>query len=311
MQSCNMCFPECSLLAVSGGWSSWSTCSVACGVGQQTRTCDNPTPQGLLGSPCSGSPTQACDGTNCPGATCTRGSIIVVLLLSDILSTLLFLHEVPAGYLRMTGTFCGGPDSYVCYSRSTCGNSVSTLLPVSTFVCRLQVPVGSACGPYCIRTVADAYAACSADPNCGGVSLCSNPDWPSNSATKGGGQLFGLGASCSENVIWTSDRKIPGTFFPQSFLLRSLPSSMSSSLQPSVAAGAPGRRAPCRAAQGLRRARARTPHHLEAGSHALVPILSRAQCHRVPLVAVELHAEEVPRVRLACILLEVGLSDSS
>ena len=40
---------------VNGGWSNWSACSVTCGGGTQTKTCNNPAP--------------SCGGKNCPGDT--------------------------------------------------------------------------------------------------------------------------------------------------------------------------------------------------------------------------------------------------
>lgn len=50
-------------------WGSWTTCSVTCGGGSQsrTRTCTNPAPQ-YNGSPCpnSASSTQACNTHHCP-----------------------------------------------------------------------------------------------------------------------------------------------------------------------------------------------------------------------------------------------------
>ena len=50
--------------AVNGGWSSWSTCSKACGEGTQSRTCTNPAPV-RGGNPCSGPTTQICNVQAC------------------------------------------------------------------------------------------------------------------------------------------------------------------------------------------------------------------------------------------------------
>ncbi len=50
--------------AVNGGWSSWSSCSLSCGGGTQTRTCTNPAPSGG-GASCSGASSQACNTQAC------------------------------------------------------------------------------------------------------------------------------------------------------------------------------------------------------------------------------------------------------
>ena len=49
---------------VNGGWSDWSTCSVSCGGGTQTRTCTNPAPANG-GSPCSGASSKDCNTQAC------------------------------------------------------------------------------------------------------------------------------------------------------------------------------------------------------------------------------------------------------
>ena len=49
---------------VDGGWSAWSSCSVSCGGGTQTRTCTNPSPA-CGGSSCSGSSSQSCNTQAC------------------------------------------------------------------------------------------------------------------------------------------------------------------------------------------------------------------------------------------------------
>ncbi|HEY7791402.1 MAG TPA: hypothetical protein VIC33_12855 [Vicinamibacterales bacterium] len=49
---------------VDGGWSAWSSCSVSCGGGEQTRTCTNPQPANG-GQLCSGPSTQACNTQAC------------------------------------------------------------------------------------------------------------------------------------------------------------------------------------------------------------------------------------------------------
>ena len=52
---------------VDGGWCDWSTCSVACGGGTQTRTCNCPAPANG-GAPCSGPSSQACNTQACHGS---------------------------------------------------------------------------------------------------------------------------------------------------------------------------------------------------------------------------------------------------
>lgn len=62
-----------SFSAVNGGWSNWgawSSCTVTCGRGTQTRmrTCTNP-PPAIGGADCRGisSQTQSCNTNGCPG----------------------------------------------------------------------------------------------------------------------------------------------------------------------------------------------------------------------------------------------------
>lgn len=49
---------------VDGGWTGWSTCSLTCGGGTQTRSCTNPSPANG-GAACSGSSSQACNTQSC------------------------------------------------------------------------------------------------------------------------------------------------------------------------------------------------------------------------------------------------------
>jgi|GEM_PF-6492173 len=51
--------------AVDGGWSNWSACSASCGIGTQTRTCDNPSPSNG-GAQCAGATSRSCDAGACP-----------------------------------------------------------------------------------------------------------------------------------------------------------------------------------------------------------------------------------------------------
>ena len=81
--SCCTTWAQCIALGggapVNGGWSGWSTCSVTCGGGTQTRTCNNPSPANG-GTNCSGSNSQSCNTQACPptlsanGAACTSSS---------------------------------------------------------------------------------------------------------------------------------------------------------------------------------------------------------------------------------------------
>ena len=56
--------PVSNVTRVNGGWSSWSSCSLSCGGGTQTRTCTNPAPSGG-GAPCSGPSSQSCNTHSC------------------------------------------------------------------------------------------------------------------------------------------------------------------------------------------------------------------------------------------------------
>ena len=51
---------------VNGGLSDWTVCTVSCGGGEQTRTCDNPAPA-HGGADCVGGLYQACETDACPG----------------------------------------------------------------------------------------------------------------------------------------------------------------------------------------------------------------------------------------------------
>jgi len=51
---------------VDGGWSGWSSCSVTCGGGTQTRSCSNPA-LSCGGNPCDGPSSQSCNTQECEG----------------------------------------------------------------------------------------------------------------------------------------------------------------------------------------------------------------------------------------------------
>lgn len=61
-QSCNT---QACVTPVDGGWTAWSSCSVTCGGGTQTRTCTNPAPANG-GASCSGASSQSCNTGACP-----------------------------------------------------------------------------------------------------------------------------------------------------------------------------------------------------------------------------------------------------
>ena len=58
-------FVQFGCVPTDGGWSNWSTCSVNCGGGVQTRTCNNPIPMNG-GKACVGATTQPCNTQTCP-----------------------------------------------------------------------------------------------------------------------------------------------------------------------------------------------------------------------------------------------------
>jgi hypothetical protein len=62
--------PSCS--PRNGGWSGWSSCSVTCGGGTQTRSCNNPS-RSCGGSPCSGPSSQSCNTQSCCDANMGSG----------------------------------------------------------------------------------------------------------------------------------------------------------------------------------------------------------------------------------------------
>lgn len=55
--------PAC-IAPIDGGWSAWSSCSLSCGGGTQTRTCTNPAPENG-GAQCTGSSSQSCNTQSC------------------------------------------------------------------------------------------------------------------------------------------------------------------------------------------------------------------------------------------------------
>jgi len=67
--TCNACYAysegNCTSSLVNGGWTDWSTCSVTCGGGTQTRTCTNPAPY-CGGADCTGASSQSCNTQVCP-----------------------------------------------------------------------------------------------------------------------------------------------------------------------------------------------------------------------------------------------------
>lgn len=74
---CNACYPgTCNpqptdpppCTPVNGGWSGWSACSVSCGGGTQTRSCNNPAPS-CGGAGCSGASSQSCNTQACACAS--------------------------------------------------------------------------------------------------------------------------------------------------------------------------------------------------------------------------------------------------
>ena len=74
----NHCGGTCSATAacaapVNGGWSGWGGCSVSCGGGTQTRSCNNPTPANG-GATCSQSSSQSCNTQLCADNSCAANT---------------------------------------------------------------------------------------------------------------------------------------------------------------------------------------------------------------------------------------------
>lgn len=58
------CPATCGICPVNGGWGSWSSCSVECGLGTHTRECNAPAPE-EGGQPCEGEESKDCNLKEC------------------------------------------------------------------------------------------------------------------------------------------------------------------------------------------------------------------------------------------------------
>jgi hypothetical protein len=75
--SCDSCTPRCCFVipeVVNGGWTGWSSCSVSCGSGLQTRSCSNPPASGG-GAECQGASSQSCSMPACGSGDPAPGTL--------------------------------------------------------------------------------------------------------------------------------------------------------------------------------------------------------------------------------------------
>lgn len=164
---------------IDGGWSAWSACSVSCGGGVQTRTCDNPAPANG-GAACVGPNTQACNTTACP------------IVVNGVCGT--SSNSCNAGTASgFTAGACGGTDSWTC--RGSGGGSDSGTCTAPSAPCGVNGVCDNSVAFACARgtSTANVTGACgttdtwTCSGSSGGTSdtTCSKPSLPCNGAPLG------------------------------------------------------------------------------------------------------------------------------
>ncbi|MEI6650919.1 MAG: thrombospondin type-1 domain-containing protein, partial [Candidatus Moraniibacteriota bacterium] len=124
-------------IAVNGGWSGWSVCSVSCGGGTQSRSCSNPYPSGG-GASCSGAASQTCNTQGCPVNGGWSGWSACTASCGGGTQTRTCTNPAPAN----GGAFCSGSASQTCNTQGcpvngNCGsaNGTSVSSAPSTNLC--------------------------------------------------------------------------------------------------------------------------------------------------------------------------------
>jgi len=133
---------------VNGGWSSWSACSVSCGVGVLTRTCTNPAPA-CGGAGCSGASSMACCIDQAPQTAPTITSITQPDGGAIIQTRKAIINWTFAN----TGSGCGLSWGYVC-----AGNSNTFIIRITGGITQNITGVSSAARTYTTGSIFTANA---------------------------------------------------------------------------------------------------------------------------------------------------------
>lgn len=151
-------------VAIDGGWSPWTACSVTCGGGTQTRTCTNPAPSNG-GATCSGSASQACNTSSCivpvngvcgtaaknyPYGTSDFGSDTYCSIGASSPSSVSFPSAGNSTSWRCDGVDGGSPSGWCTASQSSSsGFTITVTKPVGGVV--KSNDNGIYCGVNCIK----------------------------------------------------------------------------------------------------------------------------------------------------------------